>query len=75
VVQRYDIVLTLLQSMIGNYGTMVSNGTMHISSCDGKTDQNAGGQHQRFCEICEQNTECLRTDRDRPSVVSLLMTS
>jgi hypothetical protein len=59
--------------MIGNYGTMVSNRRIHVGSFDGKTDQNAGSQHQRFRKICEQNTECLRTDRDRSPFVSLLM--
>lgn len=59
--------------MIGNYGTMVSDRTVHVGYCDGKTDQNAGGQHQRFRKICEQNTECLRADRNRPSVVSLFI--
>lgn len=57
--------------MIGNYGTMVSYTAMRIGSCDARTYQNAGRQYQRFREVCEQNTECLRADRDRPSVVSL----
>ena len=55
--------------MIGNYGTMVS--TCVLALLDNQNSFTTGRQHQRFRKIREQDSERLRADRDRPSIVSL----